>query len=250
MKFTNFQLIAVAIILVILHFIVLSWYSIEENRWLRVLTSAVLLGAYFFQFSRHTLLLAGALISFFIADIFTLSYNLESSKDGFFIFHGIAFSLLFLFITKKTIREPWSSFQKNYVLIAAGLCLGILLFFGISFRQEIDGIWHLIFFYFHGLALIACLIVALSFFERKANSASMINLFAVLGLLFSDLTAFAAEYLNVGFFYYFNRAFYVVGLVSLVKFSIICKSSQKLKAEELTTPGKIEPKTETSYHDH
>lgn len=241
---------AITILLIIMHFIGLSWFSIEEIRWMRVLTAAVFLGVYFLQISRQTLLLAGALFSFLIADIFSLSYHLEFSKDGFFFFHGIAFSLLFLFITRRTIQKRWSRFQKNYILITSALCLGILLFFGLTFRSEIQGIQHLLFFSFHGLALIACLITALSFYERKADSSSLLFLLAALGLIFSDLTAFPAEYLKAEGFYYFSRIFYVTGLAGLTKFSFFCTPSPKPKAENILISGVLEQKTKTAYHDH
>ncbi|UJH90398.1 hypothetical protein LZ575_16375 [Antarcticibacterium sp. 1MA-6-2] len=108
MKFPLISFMALAIFLIILNLIFIGWFSIPQSRWIRLLTAAVFLGTYLPKFSRETRLLAGALISFLIADIFTLSYQLESSKDGYFIFHGIAFSSLCLFVTRGTLKEQWS----------------------------------------------------------------------------------------------------------------------------------------------
>lgn len=240
---------AVTIILIIVHFIAIRWLSIEDSRWIRVLTSAVFLGLYFLEYSGKTLLLAGALISFLIADIFTISYHLESSKDAYYFFHGIAFFMLFLFIMKGTIRGRWSRFQKNYILISSALCFGLLLFFGFTFSSEIQGLQHLIFFYFHGLAIIACLSTALSFYERKANSFSLLFLMAALGLIFSDFTAFSAEYLNAEGFYYFSRMFYVTGLACLVRFSFFSKPLLP-RTETIIATGDKKQRTKTAYHDH
>lgn len=247
MKAPRYLFILIAV-LIIIHLIILSWFSIEESRWARVLTSAVFMGVYFLHFSKHTLLLAGALLSFLIADIFTLSYHLESSKDAYFILHGIAFSMLVIFIMKRTIRESWSRFQKNYILITAALCFGLLLFFGFTFSNEIRGVQHLIFFYFHGLAIIAILITSLSFYERKTDSFSLLFLIATQGLVFSDLTAFSAEYLKAEGFYYFSRIFYVAGLAGLVRFSFLSKPSASIA--ETISPVEIEPKKDKAYHDH
>ncbi|UJH90397.1 hypothetical protein LZ575_16370 [Antarcticibacterium sp. 1MA-6-2] len=125
----------------------------------------------------------------------------------------------------------------------------ILLFFGLTFSSEIKGIQHLIFFYFHGVAIITCLITALSYYERKTDSSALFFLLGTLGLLLSDLTAFAAVYLKADSFYYFSRIFYVSGLAGMVKFAFSFEPSPKPEAESISS-AYLEQKSETAYHDH
>lgn len=250
MRPPNSQLLVLACIFIVFHLIAISSFSIENSRWVRVLTSAVFLGIYFPQIIKRNIFLAGALLSFFIADIFTLSYHLETSKDGFFIFHGIAYSLLFLLVIKSIIRNRWSRFQKNYVLVTSALSFALLLFFGFNFQREIHGVRHIILFYFHGLAIIACLSSALSYYERKADFSSMLFLFAVLGFIFSDLTAFAAEYLKADKFYYFSRIFYVTGIAGLLRFSFFYKPIPTSTTDTEFPPYPVEQKAQTAYHEH
>jgi hypothetical protein len=194
------------------------------------------------------LLIFGAIISFLIADVFALSYHLDFSKTGFFTFHGVAYLLLFLHIFRRTRRADMSRFQKNYILIASLFCLVLLLAFGLTFQGEMQGYRHLVFFYFHGFAAIICLISALSFYNNKLNSFAMFYLIATLGLIFSDLTAFPAQYLEARGFYYASRIFYVTGLASLVQFCFLSNQPRIPKAEDLTTPEVKETMVEKSYH--
>lgn len=239
-----------AIVLIIMNVAAIAGLSIELSRWVRVFTVGVFIWAYFLHFSKKTLLLLGSLISFLLADIFALSYELDFSKNAFFTMHGFAFLMLFLHITKGNKRALLNKFQKLFIPGAFVLSLAILLALGLSFQKEIDGYWHLGFFYFHGLSAIACLITALAFYDSKMNSFAMFYLIAALSLIFSDLTAFPAAYLGADGFFYFSRIFYVIGLGSLVQFSFLSNQSRPSKAEDLPTPAIKEKEVEKSYHDH
>lgn len=239
-----------AIVLILLNVAAVAGLSIELSRWVRVITAGVFIWAYFLHFSKKTLLLLSSLISFLLADIFALTYELDFSKNAFFTLHGVSFLLLFLHISKGTKRALMSRFQKLFIPGAFLLSLTILLALGLTFQKEIDGYWHLIFFYFHGLSAIACLITALAFYDSKMNYFAMFYLIAALSLIFSDLTAFPAVYLEAKGFFYFSRIFYVIGLGSLVQFSFLSKQSRSSKAEDLTAPEVKIPETEKSYHDH
>lgn len=250
MKSFNPLLIVLATVLIIMNITAVAALSIEESRWVRFMSAVVFVGVYFFHYSRKTLLLMGALISLLIADAFALTYHLDYSKSGFFTFHGIAYLFLFLHISRGTRRTDLSRFQKNFILIASILSFALLLVFGINFQSDMAGYKNFVFFYFHGFSAIICLISALSFYDNKMNSFAMFYLMATMGFIFSDLTAFPAQYLKAENFYYFSRIFYVTGLASLVQFAYLSTQSRAIKTVVPVIPEVVKEEVENFYHNH
>lgn len=239
-----------AVFLIVLNIVVVAAFSIEESRWVRVITAAVFTWVYFFNYSKKTLFLLGALIAFLNADIFALSFDLDFSQNAFFTLHGLAYLFLFIHITKRADRSLLTRFQKLYILFAFVLCLALLLALGITFQEEIGGYWHVIFFYFHGLSAILYLIAALGFYDSTMNSFALFYLIAALCLIFSDLIAFSAQYLEARGFYYPNRIFYVTGLASLVQFAFLTTQSRSGKAEIVFTSEDLNEEEENFYHNY
>lgn len=252
MKSFNPLLTALAIVLIIMNVFSLAGLSIEQSRWVRLLTIIVFTTTFLFYYSKKTRLLLGALVSFLLADISSLSYQYDFSKIAFFTLHGISYLLIFLHITKGTNRNLLSRFQKFFILGAFVLISIVLLIFGFTFQNEMHENWHIIFFYFHGFSAILCLISALAFYDKNMNSFSLIFLISAMGLIFSDFTAFPAVYLKADSFYYISRIFYVVGLSNLVQFAYLSRKSRYSKTEVNPFTGVTEEEVEIekSYHDH
>lgn len=78
-------------------------------------------------------------------------------------------------------------------------------------------------FYFYGLSVIICVSAAVSYSNRYANRPSIFFLFAVLGLVFSDLTYFISSNLNFTEFFIVDRIFNILGIGALLHFMYLDK---------------------------
>jgi len=73
-------------------------------------------------------------------------------------------------------------------------------------------------------------ILGFSYSNRYSNKSSFYFLWAVLGLVISDISGFMSYYLNVEEFFFPDRMFYIIGLLCLVKFSRMDKNKDMLES--------------------
>jgi len=221
------------IVLVVLNFFIISQFGLMESRWLRVI-SIFLCGIIFIKVCKRNeaFLLLGFLL-LLLADILMLNYEDPLFKKLTFGAVILAYVAFILHVRPFVKNLKANFFQK--VLFALVLAINSIMLFLLVDMVEggMDDDTHTLLFFLYGFAMICLMIFAYSFNHRYSNRASFFFVCAVLGLIFSDISGFISYYLKVEEFYYPDRLFYILGLLSLVKFSDLDTSEGLQYSEDM-----------------
>lgn len=159
-----------------------------------------------------------------ISDALLINYEVPVFNALIFIVRTFSYLALVWIILKKLKNLRTNLFQKLFFTLA--ILLNVFLLYTLVELVPAGG-YYLFFdflFYFYGVAVIICVSAAVSYSNRYANRPSIFFLFAVLGLVFSDLTYFIGFNLDFHEFFFVNRIFNILGVGSLLHFMYLDRS--------------------------
>ncbi|MGB8704601.1 MAG: hypothetical protein WCD31_06205 [Gillisia sp.] len=182
--------------------------------------------------SKKNKFLVIAFCLFLSSDILLFQYEIPIVEKINFILIILAYSALMLHIQPFIKNLKANGYQKMIFFGVLAINLVMLYLLIQMVQAKLDDFWHTVLFYLYGMCMILLVILSFSYSNRYSNRASFYFLCAVLGLVFSDITSFIAYYLEIGEFYYPDRLFYLLGLISLVKFAGLDKNEGMLLSGE------------------
>lgn len=159
-----------------------------------------------------------------ISDALLINYEVPVFNALIFIVRTFSYLALVWIIFKKIKNLRTNLFQKLFFTLA--ILLNIFLLYTLV-ELVPAGEYYLFFdflFYFYGVAVIICVSAAVSYSNRYANRPSIFFLFAVLGLVFSDLTYFIGFNLDFHEFFFVDRIFNILGVGALLHFMYLDRS--------------------------
>ncbi|HSP40558.1 MAG TPA: hypothetical protein VLN46_03930 [Gillisia sp.] len=233
MKQSNLIIILLTLLLVIINIYVLYNYELPEIRWTRILSTFLLfILVIVFSGWRKGLLMAA--FGLYLFSSFLSLYNeillVRKINLGVVI---IIYLCLFFHVLPFLRKLKTDLFQK--IIFGLIITVNILMLFilGDLDSNRVQDITHLALLVLRGISIIALMIMAFSLANRYTNEYSFFFLLAVLGLVFSDIFAFISFYLREGIFVYADRFFYILGLASLARYTILYRNENGYKTDEL-----------------
>lgn len=233
MKQSTLLIIFLTLLLIVLNIFVLYNFELSERRLIRIISTGLMffLVIYFTGFKRDLLM---ASFGLYLISSFLSLYNeipfVRKINLGIVI---IIYLLLFLHVLPFLRNLKTDLFQK--IIFVVIITVNVLLLFVISDLESdrVQDFTHLALLILRGISIITLMVMAFSLATRYSNEFSFYFLLAVLGLVFSDIFAFISFYLNEGTFIYADRFFYILGLASLARYSILYYNENGYKADEL-----------------
>lgn len=168
-----------------------------------------------------------------LSDFLMLNYEDPLFKKITFVLVIIAYIALILYISPYVKNLKTNFFQKVLFVLVLAINTVMLFLLVDMVDGEIDDSAHSALFFLYGFAMISLVIFAFSFNHRYSNESSFFFICAVLGFIFSDISGFISYYLKVDEFYYPDRFFYLLGLLSLVKFANLDKPEAVQYSEDM-----------------
>lgn len=153
------------------------------------------------------------------SDILLFQYEDPSLNMLTFFSRMGAYSLLIYTVVPELRNLKTSTFQKIVFLLVFGLNASMLvvLMDMVPGKFLYPGLDYL--FYAYGSVMIGMVIAAVSYSNRYANKISFYYTAATLCLVFADISSFIGYYLEFPDFYFADRFFYILGIVSLTRFA-------------------------------
>lgn len=219
MKPFNILLISLSGILILINFLFLTLYEPEIHRWGRVISTLSFLAFFLKDFHSRKYLLLGIFILFLSADLVALNYQNISMQQTFFVFQSLAYTLLLIRIGKYLIRPKLKLYQKLYFSLVFILNTAFVIMIGGLLAEEVQNSILQFLFYMYGFSAVFFISGGILYYDHFPNYLSTAFLFAVAGLVLSNLMGFSAHFLGFSEFFYIDRFFYVVGMAGLVAYS-------------------------------
>lgn len=220
------------VIIIIANLLVMHYYEELIEKWF----GFAAMGLFFLiflspkYFSKRGLLIFVLLL---ISDGLLINYEDPIYKGLLFLVRGSIFLLLIGLIINKLRSLKTNLFQK--IVFPMAILLNIYLLFNIAdivSQGEVFSFSDLL-FYFYGMAIIACVIAAVSYSNRYANKPSLMFLGAVLSIVFSRLAFFIGFYLDFPVFFVAEKIFKFLGIALLLHFMKIFDRREKINPEEI-----------------
>lgn len=164
-----------------------------------------------------------------LSNLLLLEYEVPFIRKLNFVLVILAYSFLIFHIAPYIKNLKASMIQKIIFIGVLGINSLMLYFLVDMVENRIDDVYHSSLFYLYGIAMILLIIFAFSFNHRYSNNTSFFFVCAAMGFVFSDISGFLAYYMEVDVFYFPDRLFYLLGLLSLVKFSSMDKEKVMLR---------------------
>lgn len=233
MKNINASLGFSGFFLIIINLFIIYNFGIVESRFARFSSIIILFLLFLYLAPKKEKFLTSAFGLFVVSDLLLIEYEIPFIRKLNFILVILAYSFLIIHIAPYVKNLKTTLLQK--VIFAGVLAINTLMLYFLVDMVEtrIDDIFHSSLFYIYGIAIILLIIYAFSFSHRYSNKASFFFICAAMGFVFSDISGFIAYYMEVGVFYFPDRLFYLLGLLSLVKFSSLEKEDGMLQDPEL-----------------
>lgn len=233
MKQSNLVIVVLTVLLIAINIYVLYNYELTEIRWTRILSTFLLLTLIFvFSGFRKDLLMAA--YGLYLLSSFLSLYNeipiVRKINLGVVI---IIYMCLFLHVLPFLRKIKTDLFQK--VIFGLIITVNIIMFFilGDLDSKRVQDISHLALLVLRGISMIALMVMAFSLANRYTNEYSFYFVLAALALVLSDIFAFITFYLGEEIFVYADRSFYIIGLASLARYTILFRHENGYKTDEL-----------------
>ncbi len=233
MKYLNALLATTGLLVIVLNFFVIYQFGLQESRWARVASILIFFSIFLFFAEKKERFLTGAFGLLLLSDLVLVKYEVPVMRKLTFVIVILAYAALMVHIAPFVRNLKTNLYQKMLFVVVLAINTVVLFVLVDMVETKIDDIFHSSLFYFYGIAIILLVIVAFSFSHRYSNKASFFFICAVMGFVLSDISGFIAYYLQAAEFYFPDRLFYLLGLISLVKFSSLEKSEGKLQDIEL-----------------
>lgn len=208
-------LLLLTISFILLNFFLLAEFPQEIHRWGRVACSGVFLSYLIFHYTEESKFLIGSLVFFLLSDSFALEYDVVHYQQVFFALQSTAY-LFMLFQAKGEIKKPQIDVYQRifFLLILVVSCIFVIVIGNILSSQVFNHLL-VIFYYIYGAFAVTLLFVGVLYYDNQVDDLSTAFVFSSLGLVFSNVTGFAAHFLEFPDFFYFGRLLYVAGLGGL-----------------------------------
>ncbi len=230
MKNLKTVLIVIGVILLIANFYIILEFGLMESRWLRILGTTVLFSIFSIGSKRKEPFLFLAFLLLLLSDFLLIKYEVPWIKKLTFIFVIMAYLSLIKHIRPYVRNLETNLFQKGLFVGILGINIVMLYLLIDMAGTKWDDSWHTFLFYLYGMSMIVMVVLGFSYSNRYSNKSSFYFLWAVLGLVISDISGFMAYYLGVELFYFPDRLFYIIGLLCLVRFSRMDKNKDMLQS--------------------
>lgn len=233
MKYLKPVLLVTVLVLLLVNFYIISEYGLYVERIARLASSSILFLVYLSSAPKKEKFFTIGFILLIISDILLCNYESPPIKKLRFV--GMIFAYLaFLFHIRPYIQNLKTDLGQKMIFVVALSINVVLLYFLIEMAEDkMDDLLHSILFFIFGITLITLVISAFSYSHRYSNKASFFFICGILGLVFSDISGYIAYYLEFEEFYFPDRFFYILGLVSLVKFASEDKNEGKMLDPQL-----------------
>lgn len=219
MKNFRVLLVVLTVFSIMVNFILLAGFEPGVHRFGRVLTTFIFLGLFCRYYHSKKILLLGALLLLFIADLFALTYQKPISQQVFFAAHALAYLLMIFHTGRYVLKQKLRSYQIGYTTIVFFLNSSFIIILGDLLAEEVNDQMVQNLFYVYGFSTILFISVAILYYDRFPNNLSTSYVFAVAGLVVSNLMGFPAHFMEFSEFFYLDRMFYVLGIAGLVSYS-------------------------------
>ncbi|RKS45058.1 hypothetical protein BC962_2733 [Gillisia mitskevichiae] len=230
MKNLKTILVVIGVILLLTNFYIILEFGLLESRWLRIIGTLILFSIFLVGVKRKEPFLILGFTSLLVSDILLLKYEIPWVKKLTFVIVIIAYLSFMNHIRPYVKNLEATVVQKVLFVGVLGINIVMLYLLIDMAGTKWDDSWHIFLFYVYGIAMIAMVILGFSYSNRYSNKSSFYFLWAVLGLVISDISGFMSYYLNVEEFFFPDRMFYIIGLLCLVKFSRMDKNRDMLES--------------------
>lgn len=230
MKNLKTILVVIGVILLLTNFYIILEFGLLESRWLRIIGTLILFSVFLVGAKRKEPFLIIGFILLLVSDILLLKYEIPWVKKLTFVIVILAYLSFMNHIRPYVKNLEATVFQKVLFLGVLGINIVMLYLLIDMAGTKWDDSWHIFLFCVYGIAMIAMVILGFSYSNRYSNKSSFYFLWAVLGLVISDISGFMSYYLNVEEFFFPDRMFYIIGLLCLVKFSRMDKNKDMLES--------------------
>ena len=230
MKNLKTVLIVIGVILLITNFYTILEFGLVESRWIRIAGTFVLFSIFLMGTNRKEPFLFIAFLLLLLSDFLLIKYEVPWIKKLTFTLVILAYLSLIKHIRPYVRNLETNLFQKGLFVGILGINIVMLYLLIDMAGSKWDDSWHTFLFYLYGMSMIVMVVLGFSYSNRYSNKSSFYFLWAVLGLVISDISGFMAYYLGVEEFYFPDRLFYIIGLLCLVRFSRMDKNKEMLQS--------------------
>ncbi|TQI71613.1 YhhN-like protein [Gramella sp. Hel_I_59] len=221
--FPKYFLPVVAGFLVLANMIMISEYDLEMIRWGRLISTFIVFLILIWKLRSEKVLIASIFL-LLISDVLLLNYENTIINSVTFLLRIAAYTTLVFVIFPEIKSLKMSVVQKIVFAVVFTLNIGMLYVLVDMVPEKYDYPYLNFLFYIYGSAMITLVLAAISYSNIYSDTTSFFFTAGALSLVFSDIMSFIAYYLEFYEFYYPDRFFYIIGIVSLVKFATFSRN--------------------------
>ncbi len=225
--FPKYFLPVVAGFLVLANMIMISEYDLEMIRWGRLISTFNVFLILIWKLRSEKVLIASIFL-LLISDVLLLNYENTIINSVTFLLRIAAYIILVFVIFPEIKSLKMSVFQKIVFAIVFTLNIGMLYVLVDMVPEKYDYPYLNFLFYIYGSAMITLVLAAISYSNIYSDATALFFTSGALCLVFSDIMSFIAYYLEFYEFYYPDRFFYILGIISLVKFATFSRNHEPL----------------------
>jgi len=225
--FPKYFLPVVAGFLVLANMIMISEYDLEMIRWGRLISTFIVFLILIWKLRSEKVLIASIFL-LLISDVLLLNYENTIINSVTFLLRIAAYITLVFVIFPEIKSLKMSVFQKIVFAIVFTLNIGMLYVLVDMVPEKYDYPYLNFLFYIYGSAMITLVLAAISYSNIYSDATALFFTAGALCLVFSDIMSFIAYYLEFYEFYYPDRFFYILGIISLVKFATFSRNHEPL----------------------
>ena len=163
-----------------------------------------------------------------MSDVLLLNYENMYINTATFPLRIAAYSTIVLVIFPEIKTLKMSIIQKVVFAIVFSLNIGMLYMLVDMVPEKYDYPYLNFLFYIYGSAMITLVFAVISYSNIYSDTTSFFFTAGASCLVFSDIMSFIAYYLEFYEFYYPDRFFYILGIISLVKFATFSRNHEPL----------------------
>ena len=206
-----------AVVFIVANFLLMWKFGEEVSRGMRFFTM-LLFFVIFYSFIKYSKISTVIFLLFVLCDALLIFYEDPLVKSLTYISRIFAYALLFWIIVPEIRKLKFNFWQ---IIISMGILLLNVFLLSVLTEMLPEVLNYPIFiplFYVFGFTTIVLVIAAVSYHNRYSNLQSFFYAAAVFALVLSDLTFYIAHYLNFSIFFYADRLFNILGILSLIMF--------------------------------
>ncbi|WP_417919178.1 lysoplasmalogenase family protein [Christiangramia marina] len=198
-------------------------YDLEMIRYGRLFSTFIVLLVLIWKL-RSEKVLVTSIFLLLISDVLLLNYENTLINSVTFFLRIVAYITLVFVIFPEIKSLKMSVVQKIVFAVVFTMNIGMLYMLVDMVPEKYDYPYLNFLFYIYGSAMITLVLAAISYSNIYSDTTSFFFTAGALCLVFSDIMSFIAYYLEFYEFYYPDRFFYIIGIISLVKFATLSRN--------------------------